>query len=180
MEPIVRRLPKMRSNSWSIRFIQKVDNLSSEEPELFSIAAACVWFKERLHFLILTFFFVVFAFKILHSNRLSLSQERNASNPGYQRFQGTFQGQRLQPYLEIPEDGLADFFVIKHTRDEVLARDLLSKYGFKAADATQVGIISNNWNWTMKSAGRYILQGGRMKKSRREKCHVVLYLRPGV
>ena len=81
---------------------------------------------------------------MLNSNRLSLSQERNASNPGYQRFQGSFQGQQLQSYLEIPEDGLADFFVIKHTSDEALSRDLLSKYGFKAANATQVGIISSN------------------------------------
>lgn len=94
--------------------------------------------KERLHFLILTFFFVVFAF----SNRLSLSQERNVSNPGYQRFQCSFQGQQL--HLEIPEDGLADLFVIKHSRDDALLRDLLCKYGFNAEDATQVGIISDN------------------------------------
>jgi len=45
--------------------------------------------------------------------------------------------------LEIPEDGLADLFVIKHTRDEALSRDLLSKYGFKAAAAAQVRIVSN-------------------------------------
>ena len=43
--------------------------------------------------------------------------------------------------MENPGDGLADWFAIKHTRDEVLSRDLLSKYGFKAADATQVGIM---------------------------------------
>ena len=43
--------------------------------------------------------------------------------------------------MKNPGDGLADWFVIKHTRDEALSRDLLSKYGFKAADATQVGII---------------------------------------
>ena len=56
----------------------------------------------------------------------------------YQRFQG----QQLQrPGLEDQGDGLADWFVIKHSRDEVLSRDLLSKYGFKAADVTQVGII---------------------------------------
>ena len=36
---------------------------------------------------------------------------------------------------------MADWFIIKHTGDEALSRDLLSKYGFKAADATQVGII---------------------------------------
>ena len=100
--------------------------------------------KKRYYFLVdLTFFFFVFAFESLNSDRLSLLQERNASNPGYQRFQGSFQGQQLQPYLEIPEDGLADLFVIKHTRDEALSRDLLSKYGFKAAAATQVRIVSN-------------------------------------
>ena len=42
--------------------------------------------------------------------------------------------------MENPGDGLADWFVIKHTRDEALSRDLFSKYGFKAADTTQVGI----------------------------------------
>ena len=42
--------------------------------------------------------------------------------------------------MENPGDGLADWFVIKHTRDKALSRDLLSKYGFKAADTTQVGI----------------------------------------
>ena len=36
-------------------------------------------------------------------------------------------------------DGLADWFVIRHTRDEALSSDLFSKYGFKAADATKVG-----------------------------------------
>ena len=130
--------------------------------------------KERLHFLILTFFFVVFAF----SNRLSLSQERNVSNLSYQRFQGSFQGQQLQPYLEIPEDGLADLFVIKHTRDDALLRDLLCKYGFKAADATQVGIISDNWNLTMKSAGLYSAK--RPNKNVEERKMLFLYLRPGV
>ena len=60
------------------------------------------------------------------------------SNRGYQRFQG----QQLQRSgLENQGDGLADWFVIKHSRDEALSRDLLSKYGFKAADVTQVGII---------------------------------------
>ena len=43
--------------------------------------------------------------------------------------------------MENPGGGLADWFVIKHTRDEALSRDLLSKYGFKAADTTQVGIM---------------------------------------
>ena len=43
--------------------------------------------------------------------------------------------------MEDQGDGLADWFVIKHSRDEALSRDLLSKYGFKAADVAQVGII---------------------------------------
>ena len=43
--------------------------------------------------------------------------------------------------MENPGNGLADWFVIKHTRDEALSRDLLSKYGFKVADTTQVGIM---------------------------------------
>ena len=62
------------------------------------------------------------------------------SSRGYQRFKG----QQLQRSgLENQGDGLADWFVIKHSRDEALSRDLLSKYGFKikAADVTQVGII---------------------------------------
>ena len=42
-----------------------------------------------------------------------------------------------------PKDGLADWFVIKHTKDQSLSRGLRSKYGFVAADATQVGISKN-------------------------------------
>ena len=76
--------------------------------------------------------------KRTNSDRLSLSQERNVSNPAYQRFDGL---QLQRSCMENPGDGLADWFVIKHTRDEALSRYLLSKYGFKAADATQVGII---------------------------------------
>ena len=45
--------------------------------------------------------------------------------------------------MENPEDGLADWFVIKHTKDQSLSRRLRSKYGFVAADATQVGISKN-------------------------------------
>ena len=41
--------------------------------------------------------------------------------------------------MKSPKDGLADWFVIKHTKDPALSRDLLSKYGFVAADVTQVG-----------------------------------------
>ena len=53
-----------------------------------------------------------------------------------------FEGLQLQrSCMENQGDGLADWFVIKHTRDEALSSDLLSKYGFKVADATQVGII---------------------------------------
>ena len=62
------------------------------------------------------------------------------ANPGYQRYQG----QQLQrSSIENPGNGLADWFVIKHTKDQALLRYLLSKYGFKAADATQVGITKN-------------------------------------
>ena len=62
-------------------------------------------------------------------------------NLGYQRYQG----QQLQrPGMANPEDGLAEWFIIKHTRDTTLSRDLLSKYGFVAADATQVGINTKN------------------------------------
>ena len=46
--------------------------------------------------------------------------------------------------MENPEDGLADWFVIKHTHDNALKRELLSKHGFVAADATQVGINTKN------------------------------------
>lgn len=88
-----------------------------------------------------TFFFFLFffAFKRTYNDRLSVSQERNVSSRGYQRFQGQ---QLLRSGLENQGDGLADWFVIKHSRDEALSRDLLFKYGFKAADVTQVGIIS--------------------------------------
>ena len=59
------------------------------------------------------------------------------SNHGYQRFRGQ-QSQRSG--MENPEDGLADWFVIKHTHDNAVKRELLSKHGFVAGDATQVGI----------------------------------------
>jgi len=42
--------------------------------------------------------------------------------------------------MENLKDGLADWFVIKHTKDQSLSRHLLSKNGFVAADATPVGI----------------------------------------
>ena len=45
--------------------------------------------------------------------------------------------------MENPKDGLADWFVIKHTKDQSLSLDLLSKHGFVAVDATQVGISRN-------------------------------------
>ena len=77
------------------------------------------------------------AFKRTNNDLLSVPHERNVSNLGYQRYQG----QQLQRSgMENPEDGLADWFVIKHTRDIALKRELLSKHGFVAADATQVGI----------------------------------------
>ena len=81
-------------------------------------------------------FFFVFAFKRTNSDRLSLSQERHAPNPAYQGFHD----QQLQRFcIENLRDGLADWFVLRHTRDKALSSDLLSKYGFKAADVTQVG-----------------------------------------
>ena len=92
------------------------------------------------------FFFFLFAFKRTNSDRLSVSQERHAQNPAYQGFQD----QQLQrrSCIENLRDGLADWFVIRHTRDEALSSDLFSKYYFMAADATQVGasliLLKNN------------------------------------
>ena len=86
-------------------------------------------------------FFFVFAFNRTNIDHLSLSRERNVANPAYQRYQGKQGVQRSG--IENPGNGLADWFVIKHTKDQVLLRYLLSKYGFKAADGTQVGIIKN-------------------------------------
>ena len=45
--------------------------------------------------------------------------------------------------MKNPKDGLADWFVIRHTKDQSLLLDLLSKNGFVALDATQVGISKN-------------------------------------
>ena len=88
-------------------------------------------------FLFLCFFFLL---KRINNDRLSVSQEQNAPNPAYQGYQG----QRLQrSCMENPKDGLADWFVIKHSKDQALSLDLLSKYGFVAEDATQVGIGNN-------------------------------------
>ena len=90
-------------------------------------------------FLSFSLFFFSY-FKRINSDRLSVSQEQNAPNPAYQRYQG----QHLRrSCMENPEDGLADWFVIKHTKDQSLPRDLRSKYGFVAADATQVGVSKN-------------------------------------
>ena len=117
-----------------IRFIMQkvwpqVGELSIFFPESLVSRHSRIW---------LSFFFFVFSFKRTYNDRLSVSQERNVSSRGYQRFQG----QQLQRSgLENQGDGLADWFVIKHSRDEALSRDLLSKYGFKAADVAQVGII---------------------------------------
>ena len=86
--------------------------------------------------------FFFFYFKRINNDRLSVSQEQNAPNPAYQRYQG----QHLQLSCmenHDPKDGLADWFVIKHTKDQSLSRGLRSKYGFVAADATQVGISKN-------------------------------------
>lgn len=84
--------------------------------------------------------FFFFYFKRINNDRLSVSQEQNAPNPAYQGYQG----QRLQrSCMENPKDGLADWFVIRHTKDQSLLLDLLSKNGFVALDATQVGISKN-------------------------------------
>ena len=91
----------------------------------------------ELDFLSFSLFFV---FKRINNDRLSVSREQNAANPAYQRYQG----QHLQQScMENPKDGLADWFVIKHSKDQALSLDLLSKYGFVAEDATQVGIGNN-------------------------------------
>ena len=88
-------------------------------------------------FLFLCFFF---AFKRIINDRLSVSQEPNASDLASQRYQG----QHLQrSCMENLKDGLADWFVIKHTKDQSLSRHLLSKNGFVAADATAVGITKS-------------------------------------
>ena len=86
----------------------------------------------------LSFFFFVFAFKRTNNDHLSVSRERNVANPAYQMFESL---QLQRSCMENQGDGLADWFVIEHTRDEALSSDLLSRYGFKVADATQVGII---------------------------------------
>ena len=84
-----------------------------------------------------SFFYLFFAIKRIINDRLSVSQEANAPDLAYQRCQG----QHLQrPCMENLKDGLADWFVIKHTKDQSLSRHLLSKNGFVAADATLVGI----------------------------------------
>ena len=81
--------------------------------------------------------FFFFYFKRINNDRLSVSQEQNAPNPAYQRYPG----QHLQrSCMENPKDGLADWFVIKHTKDQSLSRHLLSKNGFVAADETAVSI----------------------------------------
>ena len=100
-------------------------------------------FRKRLSpvdFLSFSLFFFFFHFKRINNDRLSVSQEQNAPNPAYQRYQG----QHLRrSCMENPKDGLADWFVIKHTKDQSLLLDLLSKHGFVAVDATQVGISKN-------------------------------------
>ena len=88
----------------------------------------------------LSFSLFFFLLKRINNDRLSVSQEQNAPNPAYQGYQG----QRLQrSCMENPKDGLADWFVIRHTKDQSLLLDLLSKNGFVTLDATQVGISKN-------------------------------------
>ena len=117
----------------------KEENRAGKAPQ----SRLCHWFWGNIYlqltfFLFLCFFFSYF--KRINNDRLSVSQEQNAPNPAYQRYQG----QHLRrSCMENPEDGLADWFVIKHTKDQSLSRDLRSKYGFVAADATQVGVSKN-------------------------------------
>ena len=88
----------------------------------------------------LSFSLFFFLLKRINNDRLSVSQEHKAPNPAYQGYQG----QRLQrSCMENPKDGLADWFVIRHTKDQSLLLHLLSKNGFVALDATQVGISKN-------------------------------------
>ena len=89
----------------------------------------------------LSYISLFFAFKRINSDRLC--EERNAPNPACQRYQGHLQ----RSFMENPKDGLADWFVIKHTKDQSLSLDLLSKHGFVAVDATQVGIINQGCNF---------------------------------
>ena len=78
--------------------------------------------------------FFFFYFKRINNHRLSVSREPNAPDLAYQRYQG----QHLQrSCMENPKDGLDYWFVIKHTEDQSLLLDLLSKHGFVAVDATQ-------------------------------------------
>ena len=83
----------------------------------------------------LSFSLLFFYFKRINNDRLSVSREPNVPDLAYQRYQG----QHLQrSCMENPKDGLDDWFVIKHTKDQSLLLDLLSKHGFVAVDATQV------------------------------------------
>ena len=115
-----------------------VNPLCSESVRLDPSQESCRIFSQNLT--LNSFFFFLFAFNRTHNDHLSLSRERNVANPAYQRYQG----KQLQRFsIESLGNGLADWFVIKHTKDQALLRYLLSKYGFKAADATQVGISKN-------------------------------------
>ena len=102
------------------------------------LRVSCVtdWRNIYLEFDFLSFS-LFFAFKRINNDGLSVSQEQNAPDPAYQRYQG----QHLQrSCMENLKDGLADWFVIKHTKDQSLSGHLLSKNGFVPADATAVGI----------------------------------------
>ena len=123
----------------NLRITSKEKNRAGKAPQ----SRLCHRFSGNIYlqltfFLFLCFFF--FYFKRINDDRLSVSQEQNAPNPAYQRYQG----QHLRrSCMENPKDGLADWFVIKHTKDQSLLLDLLSKHGFVALDATQVGISKN-------------------------------------
>ena len=121
----------------NLRMTSKEKNRAGKAPQ----SRLCHRFSGNIY-LQLTFFFfsVSFLLKRINNDSLSVSHEQNAPNPAYQRYEG----QHLRrSCMENPKDGLADWFVIKHTKDQSLLLDLVSKHGFVAVDATQVGISKN-------------------------------------
>lgn len=69
---------------------------------------------------------------LISRNRISRGQQSPAHevNPPNRVDSGS--GQLLPPHSRQPPDGLADWFVAKHTTDEALFRFVLSRQGFRA------------------------------------------------
>ena len=69
---------------------------------------------------------------LISRNRISRGQQSPAHevNPPNRVDSGS--GQLLPPHTGQPPDGLADWFVAKHTTDEALFRGVLSRQGFRA------------------------------------------------